>query len=105
MNIDILPGQQVWSVIGMLMNGLAHALPFTSTASKAFGVRKQEFDRKHPRFRTVGRKAAVMIAWRLMLATDNTNTTPFQSETSKERLGCMELLGNISIIAHSFGSP
>jgi hypothetical protein len=89
----------------MMTNGLAQALSFTSTASKAFGVRKQEFDRKHPRLRTIGQKAAVMIAWRIMLVTDNTITTPFQSETSKERLGRMELLGNISIIAHSFGSP
>jgi hypothetical protein len=77
MSIDILPGQQVWSVIGMLMDGLAHALPFTSTPFKAFGVRKQEFDRKHPRFRTIGWKAAVMIAWHIKLATNNTDTTPF----------------------------
>lgn len=89
----------------MMTDGSAQALSFLSTPSKAFGVCKQEFDRQHPRFRTIGWKAAVMIAWRIKLATDNTNTTPFQSETSKERLGRLELLGNISIIAHSFGSP
>jgi hypothetical protein len=98
MDLDTLPGQQVWSVIGILMDGLAHALPFPSTPFKAFGVRKQEFDRKHPRFRTIGRKAAVMIAWHIKLATDNTDTIPYRSEPSEGRLGHRELLGNTSIL-------
>ena len=105
MNMDTLPGQQVWSVIGMLMDGLAPALPFPSTPFKAFGVCKQESDRKHPRYRTIGWKAAVMIAQRIKLATDNADTTPYRSEPSEERLGQRELLGNTSILPTASALP
>jgi hypothetical protein len=98
MNIDRLPGQNFRSIADMMTDGLAYALPFRSTPFKPFGVRKQEFDRKHPRLRTIGRKAAVMIAWCIKLATDKADTTPSRSESSEGRLGHRELIGNTSIL-------